>query len=68
MRDLAMPVQSSNQLSYEATDWWTHKLLAPTINRLIAQLVDEERRKGILRSRLQTPLKSWIFQASPSNC
>ena len=27
-----------------------------------------ERRTGIVRSRVQTPLKSWIFQASLRNC
>ena len=27
-----------------------------------------ERRTGIARSRVQTPLKSWLFQASIRNC
>ena len=66
-RDLAIPVRCSNQLSYEAISfhisfrhWFipqgkirTHKWPAPT---------------GIARSRVQTPLKSWIFQASLRNC
>ena len=75
---LAIPVRRSNQLSYEATDvvswsfvgsnvpvrnesmmkwymkWTIHEL------RIWNQV---KRRTGIARSRVQTPLKSWIFQA-----
>ena len=38
---------------------WTHNWPAPNISGFIAQLV--EHRTGIARSRVQTPLKSWIF-------
>ena len=38
---------------------WTHNWPAPNVSGFIAQLV--ERRTGIARSRVQTPLKSWIF-------
>ena len=38
-----------------------HKWPAPNVSGFIAQL-------GIARSRVQTPLKSWIFQASLRNC
>ena len=37
----------------------THNWPAPNISGFIAQLV--EHRTGIARSRVQTPLKSWIF-------
>ena len=70
--DLTIPVRRSNQLSsYEATDVgsWSfvssHKWPAPNVSGFIAQL---ERRTGIARSRVQTPLKSWLFQASLRNC
>ena len=39
----------------------THKWPAPNVSWL-------EHRTGIARSRVQTPLKSWLFQASISNC
>ena len=45
---------------------WTHNWLALNVRGFIAQLV--EHRTGIARSRVQTPLKSWIFQASLRNC
>ena len=47
---------------------WTHNNWpAPNISGFIAQLV--EHRTGIATSRVQTPLKSWIFfQASSCNC
>ena len=38
---------------------WTHNWPAPNVSGFIAQLV--EHRIGIARSRVQTPLKSWIF-------
>ena len=38
---------------------WTHNWPAPNASGFIAQLV--EHRTGIARSRVQTPLKSWIF-------
>ena len=38
---------------------WTHNWPAPNVSGFIAQLV--ERRTGIARSRVQAPLKSWIF-------
>ena len=38
---------------------WTHNWPAPNVSGFIAQLV--EHRTGIARSRVQTPLKSWIF-------
>ena len=38
---------------------WTQNWPAPNVSGFIAQLV--ERRTGIARSRVQTPLKSWIF-------
>ena len=47
----------------------THNWPAPNVSGFIAQLV--EHRTGIARSRVQTPLKSWIFfffQASLRNC
>ena len=45
---------------------WTHNWPAPNISGFISQLV--EHRTGIARSRVQTPLKSWIFfQASLRN-
>ena len=37
---------------------WTHNWPAPNVSGFIAQLV--EHRTGIARSRVQTPLKSWI--------
>ena len=44
-------------------DIWTHNWPAPNVNGFIAQLVEHS--TGIVRSRVQTPLKSWIFfQAS----
>ena len=46
---------------------WTHNWPAPNVSGFIAQLV--EHRTGIARSRVQTPLKYWIFfQASLRNC
>ena len=46
---------------------WSHNLPAPNVSVFIAQLV--EHRIGIARSRVQAPLKSWIFfQASLRNC
>ena len=46
---------------------WTQNWPAPNVSGFIAQLV--ERRTGIARSRVQAPLKSWIFfQASLRNC
>ena len=38
---------------------WTHNWPAPNVSAFKAQLV--EHRTGIARSRVQTPLKSWIF-------
>ena len=38
---------------------WTQNWPAPNVSGFIAQLV--ERRIGIARSRVQAPLKSWIF-------
>ena len=38
---------------------WTQNWPAPNVSGFIAQLV--ERRTGIVRSRVQAPLKSWIF-------
>ena len=38
---------------------WTHNWPAPDVSGFIAQLV--EHRTGIAMSRVQTPLKSWIF-------
>ena len=38
---------------------WTHNWPAPNVSDFIAQLV--EHRTCIARSRVQTPLKSWIF-------
>ena len=38
---------------------WTHNWPAPNVSGFIAQLV--EHRTGIVRSQVQTPLKSWIF-------
>ena len=44
----------------------------PTVHRYIADTLQYicclERRTGIARSRVQTPLKSWLFQASIRNC
>ena len=40
---------------------WTRDLATPVRRWL-------ERRTGIARSRVQTPLKSWLFQASIRNC
>ena len=37
----------------------THKWPAPNVSGFIAQLVRD--RTGIARSRVQTPLKSWLF-------
>ena len=46
---------------------WTQNWPAPNVSGFIAHLV--ERRTGIARSRVQAPLKSWIFfQASLRNC
>ena len=46
---------------------WTHNWPAPNVSDFLAQLV--EHRTGIAKSRVQTPLKSWIFfQASLRNC
>ena len=46
---------------------WTQNWPAPNVSGFIAQLV--EHRTGIARSRVQAPLKSWIFfQASLRNC
>ena len=46
---------------------WTQNWPAPNVSGFIAQLV--ERRTGIARSRVQAPLKSWIFfQPSLRNC
>ena len=46
---------------------WTHNWPAPNVSGFIAQLV--ERRTRIARSRVQAPLKSWIFfQDSLRNC
>ena len=46
---------------------WTHNWPAPNVSGFIAQSV--EHRTGIASSRVQTPLKSWIFfQASLRNC
>ena len=46
---------------------WTHNWPAPNVSGFIAQLV--EHRTSIARSRVQTPLKSWIsVQASLRNC
>ena len=42
---------------------WTCEWPAPKVSGFIAQLGT-----GIARSRVQTPLKSWIFQASIRNC
>ena len=55
---------SQFQLSYEATDVGSRSIStqnwpAPNVSGFIAQLV--ERRTGIARSRVQAPLKSWIF-------
>ena len=45
---------------------WTHNWPTPNVSGFIVQLV--EHRTGITKSRVQTPLKSWIFfQASLSN-
>ena len=38
---------------------WTHNWPAPSVSGFIAQLV--KHRTAIARSRVQTPLKSWIF-------
>ena len=60
---------------YEVNHYWTaepgnistHNWPAPNVSGFIAQLV--KHRTGIVRSRAQTPLKSWIFfQASLRNC
>ena len=46
---------------------WTHNWPAPNVSAFIAQLV--EHHTGIARSRIQTPLKSWIFfRPSLRNC
>ena len=46
---------------------WTHNWPAPNNSGFIAQLV--EYRTCVARSRVQTPLKSWIFfKASLHNC
>ena len=46
---------------------WTHNWPSSNVSGFIAQLV--EHRTGVARSRVQTPLKSWIFcQASLRNC
>ena len=48
-------------------DIWNNNWPAPNISGFIAQLV--EHRTSIARSRVQTPLNSWIFfQASLRNC
>ena len=39
---------------------WTHNWPSPNVSGFIAQLV--EHRTGIARSRVQTPMKSWIFR------
>ena len=81
-RDLAIPVRRSNQLSYEATDVgsWSfvsrnepvrnefevvYKKFSTSVASLLSWL---ERRTGIARSRVESPLKSWFFQASIRNC
>ena len=40
---------------------WTHNWPSPNVNGFIAQLVEH---RTIARSRVQTPLKSWIFSGS----
>ena len=73
--DLAIPVRRSNQLSYDATDIsyiTSHSFvtgsLEPTNGQLPTSVASQlswlERRTGIGRSRVETPLQSWIFQAS----
>ena len=44
----------------------THKRPAHNVSGFIAQLVRASHRYA--RSRVQTPLKSWLFQASIRNC
>ena len=73
-RDLAITGAMLYQLSYEANDVrsrsivgsyvpvkeiWTHNYPAPNVSGFIAQLVEHP--PVIARSRVQTPLKSWIF-------
>ena len=46
---------------------WTHNWPIPNVSGYIAQLI--KHRTGIARSRVETPLKSWIFfQVSLRNC
>ena len=40
---------------------WTHNWPAPNVSGFIAQIVERRTGTGIARSRVQAPLKSWIF-------
>ena len=59
--------QTSDIRHLRSDVWQTDSWPAPNVSGFIVQLV--EHRTGIARSRVQTPLKSWIFfQASLCNC
>ena len=59
--------QTSDIRHLRSDVWQTDNWPAPNVSGFIAQLV--EHRTGIVRSQVQTPLKSWIFfQASLRNC
>ena len=68
-RDLAIPVQRSNQQSYEATNVGSWSFM--TSNQPVkngCEVIYEMKCNGIAGSQVQTPLKSWLFQASIRNC
>ena len=71
-RNLAIPVRRSNQLSYAATDvgsWSFVSSNEPVKNgcEVICEMFHIYWTAD-LKSRVQTPLKSWLFQASLRNC
>ena len=69
--DLAIPVRRSNQLTYEATDVGNCSFVGsnePMRNEWMMKWYMKYDKWGFGRSRVQTPLKSWIFQASIRNC
>ena len=83
-RDLVIPVRRSNHLSYEAIDvasWnisyiTSHPFFTGSLELTNDQLPTSaasrlswlEHRTGIVRSRVPTPLKSWLLQANCLSC
>ena len=69
--DFKSAVQYMKRFIYHFTSFLhglirTHKWPAPNVSGFIAQLVRASHRYA--RSRVQTPLKSWLFQAFVRNC